>query len=114
MYAHVKRLQIYTRGEIAQKPIYMHGGVDEVEIISTCKGYKRYARCIGSIHVPKKSRVQVCRKEHNGEMDALSVVVPYVIGEPSEYNVTTLTNERMLKYSLKDEAMVKAFIAKDL
>lgn len=114
VYAHVRHLQIYTHGEIAQKPIYMHDGIDDVEIISTCNEYKRYARCIGSIHVPKKSRVQVCRKEHSGEMEALSVVVPYVVGEPSECNVTTLTNERVSKYSLKDETMTKAFIAKDL
>ena len=51
---------------------------------------------------------------YNGEMDALFVVVPYVGGESSKCNVTTLTNEQGSKYSLKDAAMVQAFIAKDL
>lgn len=54
------------------------------------------------------------KKQYNGEMEPLFVVVPYVIGESSKYKVTALTNEQVSKYSLKDVAMVKAFIAKDL
>ena len=114
VYAHVKRLQIYTQGELIQKPIYMHGGVDEVEIIPIHADYSRYARCASSIHVPKKSKVRVYRKEYSGEIASLPVVVPFVASEPSVYKTTALTEVQITKYSLKDEAAVKSFITADL
>lgn len=114
VYAHVKRLQIYTQGELVQKPIYMHGGVDEVEIIPIHADYSRYARCASSIHVPKKSKVRVHRKEYSDEIASLPVVVPFVASEPSVYKTTALTEVQITKYSLKDEAAVKSFVIADL